>query len=396
LLDELRLDYAGSRDDDPEELRMTGSPRAPGDSALGGGSVIVTGLAQRRAWRAHELPPVEQVTQGVWSLPVTIPDNPLRYTLSYLLLADDGAVVVDPGWNTDQGWDDLQRGLEVAGLSADQVTGIVVTHVHPDHHGLSGRLREASGAWIAMHTQEVHFLPARLGEVVGADGFRIWQERSGVPADTEIFGGNPRDLDIFRMCDPDVLLDDGEQLNLPGRKIRVVWTPGHTPGHICLHDDDYGLLLTGDHLLPRISPNIGLSPIDGDSPLSNYLESLRSIRRFDGAEALPAHEYRFRGIAGRADALIEHHAARAQEVLDIVAAADQPTMWEVAQALTWSRPWDQIAGYMRRAALAETAAHIEYLEREGRLIVRRASGQGPDRLLVAPGEHHGATRAQDT
>jgi glyoxylase-like metal-dependent hydrolase (beta-lactamase superfamily II) len=378
-----------------EELHMTGGPRAPEDSALGGGSVVVTGLAQRRAWRAKEFPPVEQVTPGVWSLPVTIPDNPLRYTLCYLLLSDAGAIVADPGWKDDESWADLQRGLEAAGVTPDRITGIVVTHVHPDHHGLSGRLREASGAPIAMHTKEVQYLPARLGALVGAEGFREWQVRSGVPAETTIFGGEAGDLDFFRMSEPDVLLDDGEALDLPGRRIRVVWTPGHTPGHICLHDEDYGLLLTGDHLLPRISPNIGLSPIDGDSPLSSYLDSLRAIRGYDGAEALPAHEYRFRGIAGRADSLIEHHKARAQELLDLVAAAGEPTVWEVAQKLTWSRPWEQIEGYMRRAALAETAAHIEYLEHEGRLIVRRAPELAPDRLLVAPAEHQDEPRTRD-
>jgi len=374
---------------------MTGSRSAPEGSAPGGESVIVTGLAQRRAWRAREFPPVEQVTAGVWSMPVTIPDNPLRYTLCYLLLSDAGAIVVDPGWKADQSWDDLQRGLEAAGVTPDRITGIVVTHVHPDHHGLSGRLREASGAWIAMHTKEVQFLPARLGALVGADGFREWLVRTGVPAETEIFGGEAGDLDFFRMSDPDVLLDEGEALNLPGRRIRVVWTPGHTPGHICLHDEDYGLLLTGDHLLPRISPNIGLSPIDGDSPLSNYLDSLRAIRGYDGAEALPAHEYRFRGIAGRAETLIKHHEARAQELLDLVAAAGQPTIWEVAQKLTWSRPWEQIEGYMRRAALAETAAHVEYLEREGRLIVRRTPEPTPDRLVVAPAGRQSAPRTRD-
>jgi glyoxylase-like metal-dependent hydrolase (beta-lactamase superfamily II) len=371
---------------------MTGSPRAPARGALGAGPVTVTGLAQQRAWRAREFPPVEQVTAGVWSVPVTIPDNPLRYTLCYLLLADSGAVVVDPGWETDRGWADLQRGLAAAGLSADRVTGIVVTHVHPDHHGLSQRLSEASGAWIAMHTAELSFLPARIGEVIGgSDGFRAWLVRSGVPDDIAIFGDG-EDLRMFSMAEPDVLLNHGDALDLPGRRVRVVWTPGHTPGHICLHDADYDLLLTGDHLLPRISPNVGLTPVSGDSPLTRYLESLRAMHRYRSAEALPAHEYRFRGIAERSAALIEHHDARAREVLDIVAAADPPTIWEVAQKLTWSRPWDEITGYMRRAALAEAEAHVEYLEREGRLIMRCDSGQGPYRLLVAPDDQRGAAR----
>jgi glyoxylase-like metal-dependent hydrolase (beta-lactamase superfamily II) len=372
---------------------MTGSPHAPARSTPRGGPVTVTGLDQRRAWRAREFPPVEQVTPGVWSVPVTIPDNPLRYTLCYLLLADAGVVVVDPGWDTDRGWADLQRGLAAADVSVDRITGIVVTHVHPDHHGLSQRLSEASGAWIAMHRAELPYLPSRIGEVIGgAEGFRSWLVRSGVPSDTEIFGDDEDFRRMFSMAEPDRLLDDGDDLDLPGRRVKVVWTPGHTPGHICLHDADYDLLLTGDHLLPRISPNVGLTPVSGDSPLNSYLESLRAMHRFAAAEALPAHEYRFRGIAERADALIEHHDARAREVLDIVAAAGQPTIWEVTQNLTWSRPWDQITGYMRRAALAEAEAHIEYLEREGRLIIRRDSEHVPGRLLAVPGDEQDAAR----
>jgi len=107
------------------------------------------------------------------------------------------------------------------------------------------------------------------------------------------------------------------------------------------------------------------------------------MRRFAGAEALPAHEYRFRGIAERAEVLVRHHHDRAREVLDVVAAAGQPTVWEVAERLTWSRAWEEITGFMRRAALAETAAHVEYLERAG-LIKRRSPGRGPVRLAVVP------------
>lgn len=365
---------------------MTGSSRAPVIPG-GGEPVIVTGQAQQRAWRAHEFPPIEQVTSGVWSVPVTMPDNPLRYTLSYLLLSAAGAVVVDPGWESDAGWEDLLRGLRAAGLEADRVTGIVVTHVHLDHHGLSQRLSEASGAWIAMHTAEVQNLPARIAKGIGGDaGFRSWLARCGVPPDivAEFTVEQGMAVELFRMAEPDVLLNDGDELSLPGRRVRVVWTPGHTPGHICLHDGDYDLLLTGDHLLPRISPNIGLAPGSADSPLTRYLESLQATRRYDSAEALPAHEYRFRGIAERSAAIIRHHDSRAREVLDIVAAAGQPTLWEVTQRLTWSRGWDQIRGFMRRAALAETAAHVEYLVREGKLIMQSPSDQAPDRLVVVP------------
>ena len=347
---------------------MTGSPRAPARHAPGGGPVTVTGLEQRRAWRAREFPPIEQVTPGVWSVPVTIPDNPLRYTLCYLLLADSGAVVVDPGWDTDRGWDDLQRGFRAADLSPDRVTGIVVTHVHPDHHGLSERLREASGAWIAMHSAEIQYLPSRIGEVIGGpDGFRSWLVRSGVPSDTEIFGDDEDFRHMFSMAEPDRLLDDGDHLDLPGRHVRVVWTPGHTPGHICLHDADYDLLLTGDHLLPRISPNVGLTPISGDSPLTRYLDSLRAMHRYAAAEALPAHEYRFAGLATRVKMLLAHHERRCEEVLAILGRLGPATAWQVTEELTWSRGWSSVVGFMRRAALAEAAAHLKHLVDAGRV-----------------------------
>jgi glyoxylase-like metal-dependent hydrolase (beta-lactamase superfamily II) len=366
---------------------MTGSPGAPARSALRGGPVTVTGVAQRDAWQAREFPPVEEVRTGVWSVPVTIPHNPLRYTLCYLLLSGTGAVVVDPGWDCDRGWADLQAGLAAAGVPAGRVTGIVVTHVHLDHHGLSRRLSEASGAWIAMHAAEVDNLPSRIAGAVGSDGTRSWLARCGAPAEVMAeFTADMADiLGLFRLADPDVLLAGGDRLDLPGRQVRVVWTPGHTPGHICLHDADHDLLLTGDHLLPRISPNIALTPGTQDSPLASYLDSLRAVGGFDSAEALPAHEYRFRGIAGRAETLIGHHDARAGELLDIVAAAGRPTVWEVTTRLTWSRGWDQITGFMRRAALFETAAHVQYCERQGRLRVWPGPPGEPDRLAIAPG-----------
>ena len=359
--------------------------------------MIVTGEAQRQAWRTRQFPPVEQVAAGLWSVPVTIPDSPLRYTLAYVIESGRHVTAVDPGWDSDTGWQDLLRGLAVAGMTADQVTGIVVTHVHPDHHGLSGRLRAASGAPIAMHAAEVANLPARIWRAGGgAAGDRGWLARCGVPGPIigELTFRDDQDGPFWRMPDPDVLLNDGDDIGLPGRPVRVVWTPGHTPGHICLHDSGHDLLLTGDHLLPRITPNIGLAPGGQGSPLAGYLDSLRRMRGYDAAEALPAHEYRFRGIADRADAIAAHHQARAEEIIGIIATSDGPTIWQIAQQLTWSRGWAQITGFMRRAALAETAAHIAFLQAGGGLT-RDTGLPGGDRFRIAAPEVVSCGPAQD-
>jgi glyoxylase-like metal-dependent hydrolase (beta-lactamase superfamily II) len=185
------------------------------------------------------------------------------------------------------------------------------------------------------------------------------------------------------MAEPSVLLADGDLVPLPGRRLRAVWTPGHTPGHLCLHEETEDVLLTGDHVLPRISPNIGLQPHAAEPPLAAYLESLQRTAGYDSAEALPAHEYRFHGLAGRARMLLAHHDRRCAEVLAVAGRLSGATVWQITQELSWSRGWGAVTGMMRRAALAETAAHLEYLAGTGR-IATAADGPGPVRYLPPP------------
>jgi glyoxylase-like metal-dependent hydrolase (beta-lactamase superfamily II) len=345
----------------------------------------VTGLAQRDAWQSRTIPLAEQVRPGLWSLPVPIPGNPLRYTLSYLIAGDSGLVLVDPGMNTEETWLALQAGLAGAGASPADITGIVVTHVHPDHHGLSGRLRDVSGAWIAMHPAEQDSLPARLWDDVRSPAEdRRWLRACGVPDDiaAELVISPEGIRWVLDMVEPSVLLADGDLVPLPGRRLRAVWTPGHTPGHLCLHEETEDVLLTGDHVLPRISPNIGLQPHAADPPLAAYLSALQRTAKYDSAEALPAHEYRFHGLADRTRMLLAHHDRRCAEILAVTDRLGPATTWQVTQELSWSRGWGAVTGMMRRAALAETAAHLEYLSGTSQ-IAAAADGPGPVRYLRA-------------
>ncbi|WP_433830389.1 MBL fold metallo-hydrolase [Actinoplanes sp. CA-015351] len=316
---------------------------------------------------------MEKLAGGLVSIEVPIPDNPLRYTLSYLIPGDHGMVVVDPGWDSDAGWNALVGGLAEAGAAPADVTGVVLTHVHPDHHGLTARLRDASGAWIAMHPAERASM-LRDRETAPSHALGAWMRGLRVP-DAEVDDllgtfGAAVDSHFAPMADATVLLDDGDFVPLPGRRLQAVWTPGHTPGHLCLLEPDAQVLLTGDHVLPRISPNIGLSLTGGD-PLTDYLASLEKVAAYDACEALPGHEHRFRGIAARAAALDAHHRDRCDEIVEVVGRLDQPTIWELAAALTWSRPWEKI-GPMKVGAIAETAAHVELLVKAGRLTWDRS------------------------
>lgn len=330
-------------------------------------TVGVTGIAQREAWRKKILPSVEQVIEGVWSVPVVFPGNPMRYTLSYVLVDGDECLVVDPGFDSPEGYRQLRAGLARADVRLSEVSGVVATHFHPDHLGMARRLADDSGAWIGLGRAETRnisiFDDAQTESEADQARMRGW----GVPEDRipeaamDIAGL----MQLRRLADPDLRLGNGEAVPFGRRGLKVVETPGHTPGHICLRDAEREIILTGDHILPRISPNVSLE-IRGDmDPLRKYLDSLRRIEGDDQFEVLPAHEYRFRGLAQRARTLREHALERLSEVLRTIDALPDPTVWSVATLLSWSRGFDSLGGLQLRLALSETAAHLQYLATSG-------------------------------
>jgi glyoxylase-like metal-dependent hydrolase (beta-lactamase superfamily II) len=326
----------------------------------------VTGTLQREAWARKELPPVERVVPGVWSVPVPIPDNPLRYVLSYLIEHASGFVLVDPGWDAPASWQALTDGLAACAVPLSAVTAVLVTHVHPDHHGLSGAVRERSGAWIGMHEREDAQL-ARFsvpGRRAAADDYLRW---CGAPGEhisqmtAEGRRGAAAAMARSALARADRRLAHGELVDVPGLRLRAVWTPGHSPGHLCFHDETHGLLLTGDHVLPRITPNISAYDLESE-PLAEYLASLEALRGTAVAEVLPAHEYRFAGLDARLDGLRDHHLERLREAAAIVGSGPaRHTAWQVARQVRWSRPWPQLSAFQHHAALGEVVAHLRHL-----------------------------------
>ena len=336
--------------------------------------ITVTGTAQKAAWDQNVVPPVEKVRSGMWSIPVPIPNNPLRYVSVYVLELDSGVALVDAGWPTDDAWDALNAGLVEAGGTMSDVVSVVVTHLHPDHYGLAPRVREASGAWGGLHPADARLLDARYHDTDDlVHRMQDLMAMSGVPKEKlpDLSFASMEVRSTVSVAQPDILIEDEQLLDLPGWDFRAVWTPGHSPGHICLYSDDHKLLLSGDHVLPRITPNISFHSQQFSNPLGDYLESLAKVRALHPDEVFPAHEYRFSGLDERVDALIAHHVDRLAEIEAILVKKPGISCWDITLALSWSRPWDEIHDYMQRAANGETLAHLVLLERQGR--VRRES-----------------------
>ncbi|WP_324789472.1 MBL fold metallo-hydrolase [Streptomyces sp. H51] len=334
---------------------------------------------------------------GVRSVEVPIPDNPLGHTLVYVVDTDRGPVLIDTGWDDPGSWDTLAEGLTACGTAVGEIHGVVITHHHPDHHGLSGRVREASGAWIAMHAADTAvvrrtrdtrpgrwfaYMAARL-TAAGAPEDHVAPLRAAVPRTT---------LPGFSPALPDREIVPGELLDLPGRRLRAIWTPGHTPGHVCLHLEEehparhqarhpgHGRLFSGDHLLPEITPHIGLyedpdddggaparaKPSVGDAadPLGDYLDSLERVGRLAPAEVLPAHQHAFTDASARVRELLAHHEERLAGLHALL--AEPLTPWQLAERMEWNRPWARIPYGSRNIAVSEAEAHLRRLVKLGR------------------------------
>lgn len=313
------------------------------------------------------LPPVERVRPGLWSIPVPIPSSSLRYVFVYAFETNRGIYLVDVGWNTDDAYSALTDGLAQMGGSLGDVAGVMVTHIHPDHYGLAGRVREASGAWVSLHPADAALVQERYGDTgdlltrVG-NMLATW----GAPASEleELKNASMPVRNLVELAVPDVLLDDGERPEVPGWDLSAIWTPGHSPGHLCFWEGNNRLLLAGDHVLPRITPNIPFHPQASANPLGDFLASLDKVGAYQPDEVLPAHEHRFVDLAGRIAELHHHHETRFAEVLAAIADG-VTTTWDIAQRMSWSRPWQEIQGFMRRAAVSEASSHLRALQHRG-------------------------------
>jgi glyoxylase-like metal-dependent hydrolase (beta-lactamase superfamily II) len=294
----------------------------------------------------------------------------LPYVLPYLIASRGDTLLVDCGWNTPEAHSALRAGFSEHGHSLSELSKLVITHVHPDHYGMAGRLKADSGCDVIVHERDAEVIHERYlnpGPLVEQTRKFLLGQGVAPAAAAAMAEGSMGMIDKVSAVPPDTRVTGGETIRVGGFEFQVIWTPGHSPGHICLYEPNHRLLVSGDHLLPGITPNVSVLANTRGSPLGDFLRSIAAISRLDVRLVLPAHEYEFEWFQRRLVEIQDHHEARLDELERLVDSGGS-TAWQVTNRVHWaSGKVADLEPRLQRSALGETVAHLEHLSRLGRL-----------------------------
>lgn len=336
-----------------------------------------------------------EIIPGIYQLQLPLPFTPfgdmalgetVAQTNVYLIRGSTGWLLVDSGWNDSKTVEIFEKGLKEIGINFKDISQIVITHSHLDHFGLAGKLKELSGAKLSLHQRERRFIEPRgvEGEKI-LQGMREWLYKNGTPEDETVkLQRLPKGKMNFispvfpdavsfsgKLGSPDIFFSGGERINTDFFNFEVLWTPGHSPGHICLYERAKKILISGDHILSEITPEIGFNPFSSMNPLADYIKSLKSLRKLEVELILPGHEDYFVNLQKRIDELIQHHQERKETILEIL--KNRPEVaYKIAMKIPWMPekggiPWEKLDHWNHRMALMEALAHLNLLKEEGKV-----------------------------
>ena len=344
----------------------------------------------------------------------------LGHVNCYAMEDQRGVTLVDPGLPGPTTWRHLKRRLADADMPVERVHTVVITHSHPDHFGQAERLRDRYGAEIITHESFRTFLdpgaeaddhdvytvletasdqPTADGES-STDGAPVELpatvgQTSGSPfARSTPWGGKPFQLPLARRLQywamrraaglflssptPTRRVEEAEVIELGGREWVSVHTPGHTQDHLCLWDPANGVMISGDHILPTITPHISGMGVTAD-PLADFMRSLDRMQTFDGiTTVLPAHGLEFCDLHGRATDIKAHHQERLTTLREAGDRLGRASVHDYMQVLFQRRSWGSMAE-------SETYAHLEHLRIQREAAVSNQGAELRYEILDSPG-----------
>lgn len=308
-----------------------------------------------------------QIEGNIYTIPVPLPNNPLRNLNSYVILDGERSLVIDTGFRKEECRKALTEGLAELGVDMNKAD-IFLTHLHADHTGLA---QELAGPDSKIYISRPDGTLLRRSLTEGYD--RTGEYRSFGFSEEELSHLDESPSNRYRQSEMSdfTYIADGDILEYGGRRLQVISTPGHTPGHVCLYDKDNKIMFLGDHVLFDITPNI-TTWAGFDDPLGHYVHSLMDISIYDVRVPLPAHRGVHGTMAERIGTIIEHHGTRIREMVNVL--DDEPglTPYDLSGKMTWrvhgkTNSWADFPLAQKWFAVGETAAHLEYLLCRGRV-----------------------------
>ncbi|MGK5683414.1 MBL fold metallo-hydrolase [Actinoplanes sp. URMC 104] len=314
---------------------------------------------------------------GITRVPLPVGHNGIETVNVYVLADGQHVTLVDcgvwrPGPDGD-GLGELGQGLRTAGYELADVSRIVVTHAHIDHYGLAGRLMELTGAELWMHAlTDLDCEKYRHPDTAVARRRDTYTDHGLPSAELPAVAHGLRDWlpYLYSVVEASTRLRGGEKIPIGGQDWEVLHTPGHSTGHICLWSPALEVVLSGDHLLPGVTPPVTFERGFDANPLGSYLDSLRRVEALRAVQVLPGHGTPFRDVQNRIEAILRNKLRRLQAIREAV--EDGPkTVVDITDRV-FSRV---MLEHRRGFALAETLAHIAYLRHDG-VVERRIRPDG--------------------
>jgi glyoxylase-like metal-dependent hydrolase (beta-lactamase superfamily II) len=336
-------------------------------------------MIDRHAW---ERPGAHEEAPGIFRVPLPLPGDALKAVNVYVIVDGDRLVLIDGGWAMAESTERLTAGLGAIGFDLGDIREFLVTHVHRDHYTQAVAVRRTHGSRVSLGEGERVGLDLLRTFTVHPDVARL--RRAGAPALSTQMADLRGERETQDWEDPDVWLANGVDLPLESRTLRVIATPGHTRGHVVFHDPAHNTLFAGDHVLPHITPSIGVELVRPPSPLRDYLSSLELIRALPDARLLPAHGPTTASVHERIDELLTHHEVRLDATAKVVDAGAS-TAFEAASALTWTRHERRLADldiFNQVLATLETSAHLIVLVERG-WLTSSVDDEGVERFVRA-------------
>jgi glyoxylase-like metal-dependent hydrolase (beta-lactamase superfamily II) len=307
------------------------------------------------------------VAPGVTTITLPMPWE-LETVNVHLIELDEGVLLIDSGIATTECFDALESSLGHHGVAWRDVKMLCLTHLHPDHIGLSWKILDLTGAQLVMHRVELEYL-ALVARENRAPFFDTAMQNAGVPDEMQSRMDHAmRDVRRqYRPHQPHSIFEGGERIPVRGGSLQAIWTPGHSPGHLCLYSPEHRYLISGDHLLENITPNIGWHP--GHDMLAQYLSSLDLLTPYDVDLVIPSHGAPFRDHRRRIRETTDHHAERCGEILKHISV--EPRTANRLVELVWPR---KLSAFHHHFAVFEILAHLEYMSRRGEIVSQARNG----------------------